>query len=178
MSLTLQMIQDARLCHDGWMRLSTSLVLVPSNATISLGDVLLSNGLDDALWCLRCLPPRDRVASVMPVIKRAATYTTDQRIHQCISNIGAWISGDDTVDLDSTKRMAWSAVSASSAAEAVASAALSTHSAWASWATYAVHLAMQACSMEADVSVGDERTRLRAELLEMFPPMILRESQV
>ena len=61
MMITLQQIRDAGPCESGWRKLNKALGNPDMAREISIGDVVLSNGLDDALWCLRFLPPRAHV---------------------------------------------------------------------------------------------------------------------
>ena len=56
-TITLQKIKNARPCADGWQKLLKSKGGrgADMGAEFPLADVLESNGLDDTLWCLRCL---------------------------------------------------------------------------------------------------------------------------
>ena len=56
-TITLQKIKNARPCADGWQKLLKSKggSEADMGAEFPLADVLESNGLDDTLWCLRCL---------------------------------------------------------------------------------------------------------------------------
>ena len=149
MTLTLQVIRDHRPCQGGWETLTKA---IGSNLTteLSIGNVLISNGLDDALWCLECLEPRVRVAAIMPAVKRAAVHIDDKRVHDCIADIDKWLAGDDTVDLDAAEVASWAA---------------------ALRAEQAAQAAAQAASWEA------ERKLQEADLLVMFPPIILKGEQ-
>ena len=71
MTLTLQTIKDHSPYTEGWKKL-TKAIGSDLNIELSIGDVVIANGLNDALWCLQCLEPRVRVAAVMPAVKRAA----------------------------------------------------------------------------------------------------------
>ena len=135
-TLTLQSIRNSGPCKDGWAKLLKSIGTDDMTTRIGIGDVLLSNGRADALWCLRALQPRERVSLVMPAVKRASAYTTDQRVHALITVIDRWLAGDDTVDLKSAA--AAYAAAAYAAADAYAARA-ATYAARA--ATYAAHAA-------------------------------------
>ena len=125
MTLTLQEIRDHSPCQLGWKKL-TKAVGNDMTTKLSIGDVVLSNGLDDALWCFRCLDPRKRVAAIIPAVKRAAVHSKDQRVHDCVKDIEKWLAGDNSINLY--------------AAEAAADAA-----AWsASWALRAARSALWA----------------------------------
>ena len=156
MTLTLQIIRDHSPCTDGWKTLTKA---IGSDLTteLSIGDVLITNGLEDALWCLQCLEPRVRVAAIIPAVKRASVHTTDHRVHDCISAIEKWLVGDETVDLmAAAKAAAWAARAAAWATEAATEAA-----AWAAEAA----------------AEAAERKLQEADLLDMFPPMILKGEQ-
>jgi hypothetical protein len=166
MTLTLQTIRDHSPCIDGWKTLTKA---IGSDLTteLSIGDVLITNGLDDALWCLQCLEPRVRVAAIMPAVKRASVYTADHRVHDCISAIEKWLAGDETVDIMEAARVAARAA-AWAAAEAAAWSAAEA-AAWA--AAWAAEAAAWAAAKAAEFKLQE------ADLLDMFPPMILKGEQ-
>ena len=172
MTLTLQVIRDHKLCPSGWNTLTKS---IGSDLTteLSIGDVLISNGLDDALWCLSYLvEPRVRVAAIMPAVKRVSVHIDDKRVHDCIADIDTWLAGDDTVDLDAAEAASWSAAEAAEEASwSVAEAAVAAAQAAALRAEQAAQAASQAASWEA------ERKLQEADLLVMFPPIILKGEQ-
>ena len=186
MTLTLQEIRDHSPCQSGWKKL-TKAVGNDMTTKLSIGDVVISNGLTDALWCLRCLDPRKRVAAIMPTVKRASVYTDDQRVHDCINDIEKWLAGDNSITLfaveeatraaqaaeQAKKSSAWAAAQAAAwaartartaarAAEAAEQAARSAVWAAAAWA---------AADTEAQEA---ERELQKSDLLKMFPPMILK----
>jgi hypothetical protein len=138
--ISLATIRAAGPCEDGWLKLLKSLGRPPKsewpNIYVTLGDIAASNGVPDAWWCVRCLPDearRDVVRALLPCVRRASAHTTDQRVHDGISAIERWVSGDETVDLGpATWAAAWvarqeaaeaSAVAAAAAAEAAGAAA-------------------------------------------------------
>ena len=109
---TLAAIRECRPCGieknatTGFRLLLHSLGGAPSMSTrISLGDIALSNGANDAWWCVRALDWSDTktrravVSVLLFCVERAAKYTTDQRVHDCITAIHTWCEGDDSVDL-------------------------------------------------------------------------------
>lgn len=56
-TITLNKIKAHGFCADGWKKLLDSKGKTEADdEEFPLADVLDSNGLDDALWCLRCLP--------------------------------------------------------------------------------------------------------------------------
>ena len=191
MTLTLQIIRDHSPCTDGWKKLIKA-IGSDLNTELSIGDVLISNGLDDALWCLQCLEPRQRVAAVMPAVKRASVHATDKRVHDCIAAIEQWLAGDDAVDINAAARSAAEAAEAAKAAEAEkwaaawaaeAAAQAVGETTWAAtWAaTWTAGTAARA-ELAAGTAELAARTAARAaraaehklqesDLLVMFPPM-------
>ena len=55
--ITLAQIRAHSPCANGWQRLLRS---NPGNGPFPLSHIVESNGLDDALWCTRCLPEHDK----------------------------------------------------------------------------------------------------------------------
>ena len=160
MTLTLGTIRDHDPCEPGWRTLTKTLGTIDPTTELSIGDVVLSNGLADALWCLGCLEPRQRIAAIMPSVRRASALTADQRVHDCIAAIDRWLAGDDTVYLRKAARAAWEA-SAARAARAAGEAGVAS--------------AARAAG-EARAALGpDERDRQIADLLAMFPPIRMKE---
>ena len=155
MTLTLQEIRDHIPCQSGWKKL-TKAVGNDMTTKLSIGDVIISNGLDDALWCLRCLDPRKRVAAIIPAVKRASVSTDDQRVHDCVNDIEKWLAGDNSINLSAVEDAAWAAAwAAGPAGRAVA---------WAAERTLAdnINAGAEACDLQ------------KSDLLKMFPPMILK----
>ena len=168
-TITLQQIRDAGPCEDGWRKLNKALGHPDLSAEISIGDVVLSNGLEDALWCLRVLPPRERVAAVMPSVRRASAHTSDQRVHECIADIDRWLAGDDNVDIQearaaATAAAAWAAAEAREAEAAEAAWAAAEAAEGTVRAAEAAEEAVRAAGWKA------ERAQQRRDLLDMFPP--------
>lgn len=169
MTLTLQTIQDHQPCQDDWTKLLQS-VGGDMTTELSIGDVLISNGLNDALWCLQFLEPRQRVAAIMPAVKRASVHTTDQRVHGCITAIEKWLAGDDSVNLDLAALEA--TLAAREAAEAAALAA--AEAAWASLSAAKAAACATCATWAAGSARAAERKLQHGDLLSMFPPMILK----
>jgi hypothetical protein len=120
-TITLGDIRAHGPCTSGWAKLTKALGTTDLTTELSIGDIVIANGLNDALWALRCLPRREALAAVMPAVKRASVFTTDQRVHDCISAVDLWLAGDDSVDL-------------AAAAIAEAAAAAAAEEARAAWA--------------------------------------------
>lgn len=61
MQTTLNKIRTHSPCEDGWKRLLTNLGKTkPDDEPLDLTTILESNGLDDALWCLRAVDGHER----------------------------------------------------------------------------------------------------------------------
>ena len=61
MNTTLNAIRDHGPCSDGWRKLLRALCKDSADdEPLSIITVLDSNGVDDALWCLRAVPGHDR----------------------------------------------------------------------------------------------------------------------
>ena len=61
MKATLRAIRAHNPCDDGWRKLLKHLGKTePDDEPLSIATVLGSNGLDDALWCLRAVSGHDR----------------------------------------------------------------------------------------------------------------------
>jgi len=108
LTMTLAQIREHRPCEDGWKTLLASLggARAPLTTRVSLGDIARSNGAADAWWCVCALnwsdaTVRRRVVSVLLLtVRRAATHTTDERVHACIDAVQRWCDGDNSVDLE------------------------------------------------------------------------------
>ncbi|MCK5609681.1 hypothetical protein KAR91_47850 [Candidatus Pacearchaeota archaeon] len=60
MKFTLNIIKEKRPCTSGWKILLKSLNKTEAdNEELDLIDVLKSNGIEDAIWCLRCFKYED-----------------------------------------------------------------------------------------------------------------------
>jgi hypothetical protein len=61
MKTTLNAIREFRPCKDGWEKLLKHLGKTKADdEPLSIVTVLDSNGIDDALWCLRAVKGHDR----------------------------------------------------------------------------------------------------------------------
>jgi len=52
--MKLEDIRDNKPCIDGWKKLTKT--LGRTTGPVTLAEVYKSNGYNDALWCLRCVP--------------------------------------------------------------------------------------------------------------------------
>jgi hypothetical protein len=128
-TMTLGDIRSHGPCADGWEKLVASCGTDDPGHTVSLIDILNSNGLEHALWAVRCLPRRERVSLGL------AFATPVQHLHPAAAKCNAatrrWLAGEATDDeLDDAARAADAAVWAADAAWAAADAA-AADAAWA-----------------------------------------------
>jgi hypothetical protein len=80
-TITLNKIRARSPCESGWKKLLKAKAGVGMDEEFPLADVLDSNGLDDALWCLRCLPQHDKTWRLFAVwcARQVQHLITDQR---------------------------------------------------------------------------------------------------
>jgi hypothetical protein len=82
-TITLDKIREFAPCTDGWAKVLKSKggTSADMGAEFPLSDVLVSNDLDDTLWCLRCLPEHGKVWRLYAVwcARQAQDLMTDQR---------------------------------------------------------------------------------------------------
>ena len=140
---TLRDIRAASPCTSGWARLVTRLGNPPKTTQLSLGDIVISNNVTDAWWCIRVLDwsninvRRAVIRALLPSVQRASAHTTDQRVHTAIAALLLWANGDDTVDLEaaaeatSAARTAAAKAARTAAAEATSAAEAAAAAAWA-----------------------------------------------
>lgn len=82
MKTTLNNIRAESPCKEGWERLLSSLGKTKADdEPISIITILDSNGLDDALWCLRAVAGHDREIRLFGVwcARQVQHLLTDQR---------------------------------------------------------------------------------------------------
>lgn len=82
MKTTLKKIRAHRPCATGWEKLLRTLNKTSSdNEPVSIIQILDSNGLDDALWCLRAVNGHDREIRLFAVwcARRVKHLMADQR---------------------------------------------------------------------------------------------------
>jgi len=133
---TLAEIRAKNPCTDGWKKLLTFLGKTRADdEPVSLATILESNGLNDALWCLRALPARydqtvvlfacDCAFSVLPLFE--AAYPTDTRPREAIAHARQLMTEGASADSSAVAlAVAWEAVAweaATGAKEAAARAA-------------------------------------------------------
>jgi hypothetical protein len=187
---TLEDIRAQRPCAKGWKTLKLAWGDRPMDFESSLGDVVLSNGLADALWCLRLVTRQQRVAAILPAVKRVSAFTTKTRVHACVFVFENFVATGNAGGLahasHAARDAAYSAHASHAAAYAAFAAVHASHAARTaraasrvaravSDAAHACHAAARAASAaadNADTAYAAERELQKADLLAAFPPLV------
>jgi len=109
MKITLNKIRNESPCADGWKKLLAHLGKTQADdEALSIITILDSNGLDDALWCLRAVENHDRDIRLYAVwcARQVQHLTTDKRSLEALDVAERFASGLAT---DSALTAAWSA---------------------------------------------------------------------
>ncbi len=179
---TLNKIRAHRPCRDGWTKLLNTLGKTKAgDEPLDMLTILNSNGLDDALWCMRSVPEHDktwrlyavwcarqvqhlmkdpRSIAALDVAERFANGEADQDeldAAGAAARAAAWVSARDAAwDWDAADDAAWAA------ADAARDAADDT--AWvAAWA--AADAARDAADAARAAAWANQEAKLR-EILE------------
>ena len=126
---TLNKIREHDPCEEGWKKLLSSLNKTKADDdTLSLLTILDSNGLDDALWCLRATEGHDREIRLFGVwcARQVQHLMTDHRSINAIDVAERFANGEATND------ELYAAWAASRAASRDASRAAAWDAAWSS----------------------------------------------
>ena len=180
---TLNKIRSKSPCcevWEGWQKLLKHLGKKKADdELVSLKTILESNGIDDALWCLRTVDDIDKDARLYAVwcARQAQHLLQDQRSITAIDIAEKFANGEATQDqLDAARDAAWAAASDAWAAAWAAEAAGDDASdawaaAWAAWAANAAardaasDAARDAASDAANAAARDAQTE---KFIEMF----------
>ncbi len=109
MKTTLNQIRECGPCASGWKELLAHLGKTKADdESLSILTILESNGLDDALWCLRSVKGRDREIRLYAVwcARQVQHLNTDQRVSACIDVAERFANGEAT---DEERAAAWAA---------------------------------------------------------------------
>ena len=116
MKTTLNKIRKHSPCPSGWQKLLTYLGKTKADdEPLSLLTILDSNGLDDAIWCLRAVEGYDREIRLYAVwcARQVQHLLKDQRSIDAIYVAEKYANGQATQDeLDAARDDAWSAAGA------------------------------------------------------------------
>ena len=131
MRTSLNAIRAHNPCRDGWGKLLRHLdKTAADDEPLSIETILESNGLIDALWCLRAVENRDREMRLYAVwcARRVEHLMTDPRSIAALDVAERYARGRATdEELRAATRAAWEAAEAAEAAWAEAEA----EAAWA-----------------------------------------------
>ena len=132
---TLNKIRDRSPCEDGWKKLLKYLGKTHADdELLALSVILDSNGLNDALWCLRSVPEENRRWRKLAVAyaRTVQHLMTDPRSVDALDVADRHADGDAT---DAELRTAWDAAwdAARAAARAAAGAAARDAARDAAW---------------------------------------------
>jgi len=121
MKTTLNQIRDESPCADGWKKLLAHLGKTQADdEALSIITILDSNGLDDALWCLRAVTGHDREIRLHAVwrVRQVQHLLTDRRSLDALDVAERFANGLATdKELDAADAAAWDAARAAASAE-------------------------------------------------------------
>ena len=127
MKTTLNEIRAKSPCANGWKKLLAHLGKTQADdEPVSIVTILDSNGLDDALWCLKAVKGRDREIRLFAVwcARQVQHLMTDPRSIAALDVAERFANGDATSDeLARACTAAYAAYAAADAADAAADAA-------------------------------------------------------
>jgi hypothetical protein len=99
MKTTLNKIRKYSPCEEGWTKLLSNLGKTKAdNSPLSIITILQSNGLDDALWCLRAVEGHDREIRLFAVwcARQVQHLMTDPRSIKALDIAEAYANGTAT----------------------------------------------------------------------------------
>lgn len=170
MKTTLNKIRKYEPCKSGWEKLLTYLGKTKSDdEPLSIATIIDSNGLDDAIWCLRAVEGYDKEIRLFAVwcARQVQHLMTDQRSLDALDVAERYANDQATNDelaairdaaMLAANTAAWSARAAQSSAW------------WAAWGTVwgaaeaAARSAARAASEAADISRHEMKKKQEAEL--------------
>jgi hypothetical protein len=113
MKTTLRKIREHSPCREGWEKLLRSLGKTQADdEPLSIATVVESNGLDDALWCLRAVRGHDKELRLYAVwcARQVQHLMTDRRSLEALDVAEAYTHGNATVaELGAAWDAAWAA---------------------------------------------------------------------
>ncbi len=116
MITTLNKIREFQPFSDGWRKLLKTLnKSKPDDELLSILQVLDSNGLDDALWCLRAVNGYDKEIRLFAVwcARQVEHLMTDQRNKDALNVAERFANGEATmIELAAARDAAWDAAGA------------------------------------------------------------------
>lgn len=126
MMTTLNAIRVHYPCADGWQKLLRYLgKTAADDEPLGIATILDSNGLDDALWCLRAVTGHDREIRLYAVwcARQVQHLMTDPRSVAALDVVERYARGEATdAEWDAAWDAAWAAAAAAAGAAAWAAA--------------------------------------------------------
>jgi hypothetical protein len=156
--MTLNDIRYSTPCSDGWTKLLKHLGKTKGDdEPLSLLTVLESNGLKDAIWCLRTEPTPERTQRFALAVVRRVEHL-NPAAKACNDVTERYLDGTATeAELDAAADAADAAWAAWAADAAVAqAAAVASSAAWAAAARAAAGAARAASEREAQIEIFKE----------------------
>ena len=140
---TLNKIRAHAPCADGWRKLLTHLNKAQADDDpLALATILHSNGLDDALWCLRAVDGHEKEMRMYAVwCARQAQHLMKDRRALAALDVAERHANREATDeelaaaMDAASAAANAASAAASAAARLAAWAAASAAAWAAWAS-------------------------------------------
>ena len=173
MKTTLNKIREHNPCTNGWEKLLSYLSKTKADdEPLSIATILDSNGLDDALWCLRAVEGHDREIRLFAVwcARQVQHLMKDPRSVAALDVAEKYALGEATeAELTAARDAAWAARAAWAAADAAWAAWAARAAYWAAadaaWAAGSARDAASALGAAAHTNAMDEmRQRQEAEL--------------
>ena len=161
MKTSLNKIRSHAPCAEGWEKLLSYLGKTKADdEPLSLLTILDSNGLDDAIWCLRAVEGKDREVRLFAIwcARQVQHLMKDQRSIDVLDVAERYANGEATGDeleaaWNAARDAAWAAWTAWNAARTAArTAALAAR--YAVWAAWAAALAAAASAAWAATSAA------------------------
>jgi len=139
MNTTLNLIRSHSPCREGWEKLLRHLGKTKADdEPLLLATILESNGIDDALWCLRAVPNCDKEARLFAVwcARQVQHLMTDPRSLSALDVAERHTNGKVTdKELAAAKDAAWNAASAAGGVAWAATFSAASNAAWSTaWA--------------------------------------------
>ena len=165
MQTTLNKIRAHSPCTDGWEKLLTYLGKTKADdEPLLITTILDSNGLDDALWCLRAVEGHDKEIRLFAVwcARQVQHLLKDQRCLEALDVAERYANRQATQDeLNAARAAAWAAARGAASAAAWGAA---RDAAWSAAWSAARDAAWEARSAARAAAWGDARAKQEAEL--------------
>ena len=167
MKTTLNQIRAHDPCKDGWRKLLAYLgKTAADDEPLLIVTILDSNGLDDALWCLRAVKGRDREIRLYAVwcARQVQHLMTDPRSIATLDVAERFANGLATeAELAEARKKAWAEAWAAAAAEAWAEAWAAAAAAEAAAEAVDAGAAVEAAAWASARAAREEATRKAQE---------------